>query len=134
MNATRLQAVVVGPEGPALRRAVGPTPWAVLETAFAVAAASGDALVAEVSVRQLAETLGLARDTVARALLVLRRADLLTLAQSRTCDGTFAFGRYSIDVPPDALALITAPRNTAPTRHTRRLSSVPVEQLTLLPK
>lgn len=131
-------AVVVGPDAHALRRLVGPTAWVVLETTLAVARSSGDQLVAEVSVRQLATMLGLAKNTVARALLVLRRAQLVAPVESRTSDGAFACGRYAIDVPCAALApvpaLDAAPRVVRSSRRVRPAGAISVEQLALLPE
>ena len=105
----------------------------MLETALAVAQTSGTEPVAAVSVRQLADALGLARGTAARALLVLRRAGLLTPKQSRESNGAFACGEYMIDVPSHVLAFAETTHTTAAAHRARRVSS-PVEQLSLLPK
>lgn len=51
------------------------------------------------SVRALAARLGLAKDTVARALTRLRRARLVTSIQSRTSAGVFAAGSYLLTLP-----------------------------------
>ena len=57
MSDAPAHAVVLGPEAPALRRALGPTAWAVLETTLTVGHRSDGRLVADVSVRELAEAL-----------------------------------------------------------------------------
>jgi DNA-binding transcriptional ArsR family regulator len=67
---------------------------------------------AEVSVRALADELGLSKDTVARALSRLRRAGLVSLSQSRSADGVFAGGNYEIAVP-DSIAFDDEPIGTA---------------------
>ena len=135
MNDRHPRAIVVGPDAAALRRALGPTAWTVLEATLAVADGSDGALLADVSVRQLASVLGLAHGTIARALLVLRRDGILTPTQARAVNGAVARGRYVVAVPSNALTL-AAPRHTsAPARPTRRVTSCPsVEQLALLPE
>jgi DNA-binding transcriptional ArsR family regulator len=82
-----------------LRRRLGPTAWMVFEELLLTSAGPADACEAEVSVRALAARLGLAKDTVARALTRLRRADLVTVSQSRTTTGVFATGRYRLHLP-----------------------------------
>ena len=133
MNDRHPQAIVVGPDAAALRCALGPTAWTVLETTLAVADGSDGALLADVSVRQLASVLGLAKGTIARALLVLRRAGILTPTQAGAVNGAFARGRYVVAVPSNALTLAAPPHASA--RSTRRVTSCPsVEQLALLPE
>jgi DNA-binding IclR family transcriptional regulator len=83
----------------ALRRALGPTAWTVFEELLLVSTASAGERQASVSVRSLATRLGLAKDTVARALARLRRAGLVTPIQSRTPAGVFAAGRYQLTIP-----------------------------------
>ena len=134
MSDAPAHAVVLGPEAPALRRALGPTAWAVLETTLTVGHRSGGRLVADVSVRELAEALGVAKNTAAHAVLTLRRAGILTPTQARSSDGAFARGRYAIDVPGSALELFAAPFVAVPTPRPRRRGSLLVEQLALLPE
>ena len=68
------RAIVVGPKAHELRRFVGSASWAVLEEMMQVATGPSDRLVAEVSIRSLAASLGVAKDTVARAVRRLRDA------------------------------------------------------------
>ena len=59
------------------RRAVGPVAWVVLEAVCERADRDGDRTVSRCSVRGLAAELGLANDTVARALRRLADSGLL---------------------------------------------------------
>ena len=82
-----------------LRRRLGPTAWVVFEELVLASSRTRDGRVASVSIRTLAGRLGLAKDTVARALNRLRRAGLVTAYQSRTNSGVFATGSYTVHVP-----------------------------------
>ena len=82
-----------------LRRRLGPTAWVVFEELLLVSAGSVEACHASVSVRSLAARLGLAKDTVARALVRLRRVGLVTATQTRTVSGVFTTGSYQLTVP-----------------------------------
>ena len=104
----------------------------MLGAALTEARQTADSLVADVSVRQLASTLGLARDTVARALLVLRRAAIVVPEQTRTGGGAFAAGRYAIHVAADVLALAAEPLPARSPARSRPRRVLPVEQLALL--
>ena len=83
-----------------IRRQVGPTAWVVFEELVLVSTGPGGACVASVSIRALAGRLGLAKDTIARAIARLRRAGLVTAHQSRTDTGVFATGSYTLTIPP----------------------------------
>ena len=116
-----MRSVVVGAAASELRRALGPTSWVVLEEILVRSSGPADACVACVSVRALAGSLGLAKDTVGRAIRRLRYAGLVTVAQQRTVAGVFDTGTYVIAVP-DCVSL-TAPPLAAPQprpRPTRR--------------
>lgn len=82
-----------------LRRRLDPAAWMVFEELLLASTGNGDGCVASVSIRALADRLGLAKDTVARALGRLRRAGLVTARQSRTDAGVFATGSYLLTVP-----------------------------------
>jgi hypothetical protein len=78
--------------------------------------------VSHESVRGTADALGLAKDTVARALRRLADADLVVYEPSRSDDGRFGPSRYRLTLPLDLfVGLPTAP---APTR-TRSKSDRP---------
>ncbi len=91
--------VVIGASSIDLRRALGPTGWVVFEELLLVSSGPVEACHASVSVRSLAARLGLAKDTVARALVRLRRAGLVTATQSRTAAGVFTTGSYQLTIP-----------------------------------
>jgi DNA-binding transcriptional MocR family regulator len=109
-----------------VRRQLGPTAWTVLEELLACSTGTISECSAEVSVRSLAGELGLSKDTVARALLRLRRAGLVTAIQSRSTTGVFAVGCYEINVP-NSIAFDDDPIDTADTTtptHAPKLSRV----------
>ncbi|MFZ9042106.1 MAG: hypothetical protein ACO225_10555 [Ilumatobacteraceae bacterium] len=121
-----------------LRRQLGPTAWMVLEELLLASTGSVGSCDAEVSVRALAARLGLAKDTIARAMTRLRRVDLVTASQTRTTTGVFATGRYRLHVP-DAITLTdhpatpaaTASRSSSRSRTTRSTHSTRSTQLAL---
>lgn len=82
-----------------LRRQLGPTAWVVFEELLLASTGHRADCVATVSVRALAGELGLAKDTVAQALVRLRRAGLVAAHQSRTASGVFATGSYVLALP-----------------------------------
>ncbi len=82
-----------------LRCRLGPTAWVVFEELLLASTGNSGGCVASVSIRTLAGRLGLAKDTVARALARLLRAGLVTARQSRTDTGVFATGLYTIHGP-----------------------------------
>ena len=57
-----------------VRRTLGPTSWMVLEELLRRSSGESNECVARVSVRALAASLGLAKDTAARAIRRLREA------------------------------------------------------------
>ena len=61
------RSLVIGSAGGRVRRALGPTAWTVLEEMLLRSTAVGERRVARVSVRSLARSLGMAKDTAARA-------------------------------------------------------------------
>jgi len=105
-----------------LRRQLGPTAWVVFEELLLASTGTAQACEATVSVRALAARLGLAKDTIARALTRLRHAGLVTAAQSRSTTGVFATGHYRLHIP-DSITL--ADHATAPSPITSRPTSRP---------
>lgn len=83
-----------------LRRRLDPTAWVVFEQLLLESADCGGVCRASVSVRSLAAQLGVAKDTVARALNRLHRDGLVDASQSRTATGVFATGIYTVSIPP----------------------------------
>ena len=82
-----------------MRRRLGPTAWVVLETLLARSTGPVERCEAVATTRTLANDLGLAKDTVARALVKLRRAGVVNARQTRAGAGMFATGFYVIVVP-----------------------------------
>jgi len=93
--------VVVRAEAAALRRQLGAMPWCALE---AVVAASNDSGLAAVSIRSLAIELGVSKNTVQRALAVLRDAGLIQVAAARREAGRFTAGGYRVTAASSLLA------------------------------
>lgn len=118
-----------------LRRELGPTAWVVFEELLLVSSGPVDACQASVSVRVLAGRLGLAKDTVARALGRLRRAGLVTATQTRTASGVFTTGTYRVSVPVsiafDDCSLPASPASARAGRSQSRSSRVSGSQLAL---
>ena len=104
-----VRSVVVGAESSELRRALGPTSWVVLEELLLRSTGPADECVARVSVRSLAASLGLAKDTAARAIRRLRDSGLVTVAQQRTDAGIFDTGTYAIALPEGVTLIAPAP-------------------------
>ena len=92
--------VVVSGEASELRRRLGPTGWVVFEELLLASTGPTTACRASASVRSLAASLGLAKDTVARALVRLRAAGLVAVTQSRSTGGVFAASNYELRIPP----------------------------------
>ncbi len=127
-NEPTRRTIVVGPKAHELRPYVGPTSWAVLEEMMQAATGPADRLVAEVSIRSLAASLGLAKDTVARAVRRLRDLGVIAAEQPRSERGVFQAGSYRLAVPPVCLAVdpsITTPRARTTTKTPSRRSPSP---------
>jgi hypothetical protein len=123
---TKGRSVTVLPGAAHLRRVVGPTAWVVLETLLQDAEPTGsDDYVAHRSIRDLAAEIGLAKDTVARAIRALREVGLISHAQRRTGAGTFDPGRYTISLPNDVIttSAVIAAASCAASRSTPRATT-----------
>ena len=129
--------VVLGPGAVVLRRQLGPASWAVLETLVESAANRDGGLVATASVRDLAPRLGLAHNTVARAVRRLVDVGVVTVVQTRDERGAFGASVYRLSLPSHAIDVASAPIARVdvgrPSRRTSGRPSVAVEQLVLLP-
>jgi DNA-binding transcriptional ArsR family regulator len=124
--------LIVGCDAREMRRRLGPTSWVVLEEILQRAEVDGR--VARVSIRTLAASLGLAKDTVARAVRRLRDAGLLDAVQERASTGIFETGTYRVTIDAACLTITdtvtirrTATTNTSNTPLPRHQS----EQLEL---
>jgi DNA-binding transcriptional MocR family regulator len=125
------RALLVGSSSTALRRRLGPTAWMVLEEIALRSTVIGERRVARVSIRTLAGSLGIAKDTAARAVRSLRAAGVVTGAQQRTAGGVFDTGIYTITVDPEILTV--KPSSASPSSARPRPSEAPsrVSQLPL---
>ena len=101
--------LVLAADSVVVRRALGPTAWMVFEELLLLSSAMCGERQASVSVRSLAARLGLAKDTVARALIRLRRAGLVSPIQSRTSAGAFAAGSYVLTTPDSITIRVSYP-------------------------
>ena len=93
------RTIVLGPRAHDVRAYVGSTAWAVLEEMMQRSTGDGDQVVAQASIRSLASSLGLAKDTVARAVRRLRDLGVIVAVQPRSGSGVFEAGSYRLAVP-----------------------------------
>ncbi len=112
------RSVVLGPRAHELRAHVGTTAWSVLEEMMQRSTGDGDHIVAQVSIRSLASSLGLAKDTVARAVRRLSDLGLVDVAQARSGSGAFEAGSYRLAVPVAGLSVAcpSQPSSVPPAR------------------
>ena len=92
------RTVVLGPRAHELRAYVGSTAWAVLEEMMQRSTGDGEHVVTQVSIRSLASSLGLAKDTVNRAVRRLRDLGVIVAVQARSESGVFEAGSYRLAV------------------------------------
>jgi DNA-binding GntR family transcriptional regulator len=120
------------------RRSLGPTAWVAFEVLIERSETVAGERVAVASVRAIAAELGVAKNTAARALALLRSAGVVTVVQTRDGAGQFAQARYVIHTTRVAshTAADTAvtPRSVPETRSrpTPRHRRVSTAQLSLL--
>jgi DNA-binding transcriptional MocR family regulator len=125
-DAPSANAVTVLPGAAHLRRAIGPTAWVVLEALVQSADSTAtDDFMTRQSIRDLAVELGLAKDTVARAVRVLREVGLLSHTQGRGNAGVFEPGRYVISLPNDVFTscAVIPPSERAKTSASKRATA-----------
>ena len=131
--------VVLGPAAHVLRRRVGAMAWMVLEEMAEQSDVDADAqVVAAVSVRSLAASLGVTKDTVHRATTRLRGLGAIEPHQARASNGGFAAGGYRLGIPASCLSIIDPPSpgpsqtdRSAPRRRTQAPSQTS-DQLALV--
>jgi len=128
--------IVIGPRAHELCQYVGPISWVVLEEMLQRSTGTGDHVVAQVSVRSLASTLGLAKDTVARAVRRLRDLGVLDAVQARSGSGVFDAGSYRLSIPVACLSVAELPQLPSSAPRAARPPSVCASsgQLSLLPE
>ena len=117
------RTIILGPRAHELRAYVGPTAWAVLEEMMQRSTGDGDRIVAQVSIRSLASSLGLAKDTVARAVGRLRDLGAIEAVQARASSGVFEAGSYCLAVPVSCMS-VACPAQSSVAPSAARLSSV----------
>lgn len=115
---TGRRTVVVRPAAGHLRRVLGATSWVLLEELLARSIGNAGLSVTKASIRSLAESLGVAKDTVGRAVTVLRSAGVLTVVQHRTVAGVFGSTTYRITVPADMFSFEIVPTAVTPAGQT----------------
>lgn len=94
----------------AVRAALEPTAWIVLEELAMRAVHLDGQAVAEQSARTVAESVGRSKDAVARALRQLTEAGLVERGESRHgFSGRFTGGHYVVDLRAAGLRLPAAP-------------------------
>ena len=113
---TDRRAIVVSPHARELRRGLGPTAWVVLEELISTSTQDGAGCHSTATVRSLAADLGLAKDTVARALTRLNAAGLVVAEQGRAPAGTFGPGGYRITIPAGITLVQPEPSTPTPAR------------------
>lgn len=144
---TQPATVALGPGSAPLRRELGPVAWSALEViAFRCICDGDDVLVARVGVRRLADEMGVAKNTAARATQMLLARGLIRRSQRRSASGRFERGLYELALPSDALVVVTAGvdrtsvestsgrKAAAQPKASRRQGPRTVEQLALLPE
>ena len=104
-----------------LRRRLGPTSWVVFEELLLASSGSSPCVA---SVRTLACSLGLSKDTVARAQVRLRRAGLVSAFQTRTTTGLYATGTYRLTIP-ESISITT--RRSTPRSSSARSDGAQLE-------
>ena len=128
--------LTLGSAAPDVRRAVGPTAWAVLECLAGSCVDRAGETVSYESVRGIAYSLDLAKDTVARALRRLIAQELVTYVASRADDVRFGCSHYRLTLPRDLFAESiheSTPTPPRPNIHARRQSTRPrPSQLSLI--
>jgi DNA-binding transcriptional MocR family regulator len=114
MPPDRLLAVTT--KASAVRRSLAPSAWAVLEELVLTADAEG---VAVTSSRQLAESLGISKDTAARSLQRLMAAALVERIEQRDpATGRFGTVAYAVDIGAAGLELVRERRPARPADRT----------------
>jgi DNA-binding transcriptional MocR family regulator len=125
------RTILLGPRAQELRAYVGTTAWAVLEEMMQRSTGDGDHVIAQVSIRSLASSLGLAKDTVNRAVRRLRDLGVVVVVQARSESGVFEPGSYRLAVPVACISVAcpsqppvaaSAPRPSSARRSSGQLS------------
>ncbi len=100
------RTIVLGSRAHELRADVDPMAWVVLEEMMQRSTGDGDHVVAQVSIRSLASSLGLAKDTVGRAVRRLCDLGVIAAVQARSESGVFEAGSYRLAVPVACMSVV----------------------------
>jgi len=95
----RRVGVAIDARSTEVRRVIGASSWFVLEELLLKSEIRDGERVADASVRSLARSLGVTKDTVARAIRRLRAGGIVAAGQARSTDGRFETTTYVIDPP-----------------------------------
>ena len=107
----------------AMRRLLLPIGWTVWQEVLEHAVDTDGVLVAAVSVRSLADELGLAKDTVAAAFRLLTAHGLLELQPQPRHDSRFSPGRYALHPTTPPLP----PTTSTPSPSTTTFPTTPID-------
>ena len=118
------RSFVVLPAAGHLRRVLGPSTWAVLESLLARSTGTTEDSTVAISIRDLAADVAVSKDTVTRAIGQLVHVGLLAAVHLRTAVGTFGPTQYRVTVPSDMFDLSTP--TDAPSLRTPRRPSKPI--------
>lgn len=136
-------ALIIDNEAASVRRELGPLAWFVLEElALSSDRPAGVGPRARVGVRDLAASLGMSKDTVARGLARLIETGVATRVVGRSGTGRFASSHYEVHLPVGVTLLTPQSGNAGAeppaqrSKRSRNMSSSgrakPTSQLTLL--
>lgn len=115
--------IVLGPRAYELRAYVGATAWSVLEAMMQRSHGDGDHVVAQASIRSLASSVGLAKDTVNRAVRRLRDLGVIEALQARSEAGVFEAGSYRLAVPVACISVACPSQSSGAPSAARRSSA-----------
>ncbi len=124
--------VTFGPSAADIRRRLGPIAWVVLECLAESSVDCAGESVSFESVRGIAELLGLAKDTVARALRRLADEALVIFVASRQHDGRFGPSHYRLSFPPYLFGRCPTVRTASIAKPARRSNGQSPVQLSLI--
>ncbi len=124
--------VTFGPSAADIRRRLGPIAWVVLECLAESSVDCAGESVSFESVRGIAELLGLAKDTVARALRRLADEALVIFVASRQHDGRFGPSHYRLSFPPNLFVRCPTVLTASLAKPARRLNGQSPVQLSLI--
>jgi DNA-directed RNA polymerase specialized sigma24 family protein len=103
VTGSTINQIILDPASRTWRRQLGSQPWAAFEELALNAVVTDDGWTAAVGVRDLGATLGITKDTAARAIATLRAAGLVTVVRAADDNGRSRSG-YRLNLP-DGMSL-----------------------------